>query len=140
MHVRIVEIPPGEAPIKIRKSWVGLVLPLSPGETGPRQFMTQGVLTGPRSFLGYLLARLLGRFKAENGFRVDAVGAVHVLAKHDAHAATWWRTHVPRCLQPGAAFIFHAEACHLVEAPPVVVVTTAPDDANPGGPFTSDLN
>jgi len=140
MHVRIVETPPGEAPIKIRELWVGLVLPLSPGETGPREVMIQGVLTGPRSFLGYVLARLLGRFKSVNGFRVDAVGAIQVLAKRDAQAANWWRIHVPSCAQPGAAFIFHAEACQLVEVPPPIAVSSPEDNANPGGPYTSDLN
>lgn len=140
MHVRIVQTPPGEAPIEIREAWVGLVLPLLPDEVGPRQVWTQGVLTGPRTFLGYLFARLFGRFKIVNGFCVDAAGAVQVLAQHDIRAATWWNTHVPASVQPGRALIFHAEACQLVETPPTKPVATPHDETNPAGPYTSDLN
>lgn len=50
MQIRMV----GEAPFDIRKAWVGLVLPLAPGETGARCLPTVGVYTAPRTYLGYL--------------------------------------------------------------------------------------
>lgn len=140
MHVRIVQTPPGEAPIDIREAWVGLVLPLSPGEVGPRQLLTQGVLTGPRTLLGYVVSRLLHRFKVVNGFLVDSTGAVEVLARHNERAATWWRTHAPAIVRSGGAFVFHSEACELVEVPPGGGVAGSHDHANPGGPYTTDLN
>jgi len=108
MRVRIVQTPPGEAPLEIREAWVGLVLPLCPGEIGPREFETTGALTGPTTFFGYLLARFLGRFKIVNGFCVDAAGALEILAEHNARAAKWWHTHVPAGVQPGRALLFHA--------------------------------
>jgi hypothetical protein len=140
MQVRIVQTPPGEAPLEVREAWVGLVLPLRAGEAGPREILTKGVLTGPRSYLGYLFARLLRRFKVVHGFCVDAVGAVQVLARHDARAADWWQTHAPAFVQPGATLIFHAEVCELVDTPAAIPAAGAADDANPGGPFTTDLN
>jgi hypothetical protein len=140
MHVRILQTPPGEAPLDIREAWVGLVLPLRPGESGQRQLMTQGVLTGPRTFTGWLFAHVLGRFKKVDGFCVDAAGAIQVLAKHDTRAADWWQTHFAAGVQPGRALIFHAEACQLVESPPTTAVMEPQDDANPGGPYMSDLN
>lgn len=124
----------------IRRAWVGLVLPLSRGEVGPRQFLTHGVLTGPRTFLGYFFARLLRRLKVVNGFRVDAAEALEVLAQHDGRAAHWWRMHAPASVQRGRVFIFHAEVCQLVEMPPATAMAAAPDGANPGGPYTIDLN
>jgi hypothetical protein len=140
MHVRVVQTPPGEAPIEVREAWVGLVLPLLPGEIGPRQLMTQGVLTGPRNLLGYVFARLLRRFKMVYGFRVDGAGAVEVLARHNASAADWWHAHAPAHVQPGRGLVFHAEVCELVEIPAASPEAAPPDHANPGGPFTTDLN
>jgi len=139
MHVRIVRTPPGEAPLDVREAWVGLVLPLWPGEIGSRQFVTQGVLTGPRTFMGYLFARLFRRFEKVDGFCVDAAAAIQVLAKHSTRAAEWWQTHFSAGVQPGRALIFHAEACQLVESPSPTAVMAPKDDANPGGPYTSDL-
>ena len=132
--------PPGEAPLEVRAAWVGLVLPLVPGDRGPHRVWTQGVVTGPRTFLGYLWARLLRRLKIVNGFRVDAAGAIQVLAQHNVVAAAWWRTHAPLAIQPGRILIFHAEACRLVDSPSFPTVAAPPDEANPGGPFTSDLS
>src|SRR6187455_3469002 len=80
MQVRIVQTPPGEAPIEVREAWVGLVLPLREGEVGPREILTQGVLSGPRTYLGHWFARLVRRFKVVHGFCVDGAGAVQVLA------------------------------------------------------------
>jgi hypothetical protein len=139
MQVRILQTPPGEAPVEVREAWVGLTLPLWPGDSGPRQFVTQGVVTGPRTFLGYLLAWLRRRFKVTNGFRVDAAGAVEVLARHNASAARWWQAHAAASVEPGRALIFHAEVCELVDTPPTSPVAASLDHANPGGPYTTDL-
>lgn len=51
MKIRITDIPGGEAPLEIRRAWVGLVLPLAPGEDGPRTPRTAGVLSGPKRLL-----------------------------------------------------------------------------------------
>jgi hypothetical protein len=48
-YIRIVRIPPGEAPFWVREKWVGLELPLADGDRGPRGAYTSGVLSGPRN-------------------------------------------------------------------------------------------
>jgi hypothetical protein len=62
MEIRIVNVPPGEAPEAIRAAWVGLILPLAPGETGPRNFVGFGVRTGPRGRLGQIWRLLMGQY------------------------------------------------------------------------------
>src|SRR4051812_44441611 len=91
MHVRITDVPPGEAPEHIRRAWVGLVLPLAPGETGPRSARTAGVLTGPRGFFMTLAHLLLGRLRRARGYVVEGRVAVWLLGEKDPEAAAWWR-------------------------------------------------
>jgi len=136
MMVRIVDTPPGEAPLAVRQAWVGLVLPLWPGEAGPRSVLTAGVLSGPRSLWGFLWGRLIRRFKPLDGFLVDAAAAVDILARHDPSAAAWWRERAPLAVASGRVLVFRADVCELVKGSPVL---TTPDEADPGGPFTSDL-
>jgi hypothetical protein len=110
MDIRIVDVPPGEAPECVRKSWVGLVLPLAEGETGPRVFHTSGVLTGPKSLLASLWHLLTGKYDRVYGYVVDASLALDLLAEHSPEAANWWNENTPYG-QPGRWFVFHAEAC-----------------------------
>jgi hypothetical protein len=64
MRIRIVKIPPGEAPEEIRKAWVGLVLPLS-GFHPCRKSYAGEVLTGPKTWLAFLAAAISGRLKQQ---------------------------------------------------------------------------
>ncbi len=48
--VRIVAVPPGEAPFWVRQKWVGLELPVV-RYSAHRKFLTFGVLSTPRSWL-----------------------------------------------------------------------------------------
>jgi hypothetical protein len=104
--VRIIGVPSGEAPIEIRKEWVGLVLPLMPGRDDPYQLSGRGFLSGKAStepMIGYL---------------VSAHEAVEILASKAPDAATWWRTFARPYITPGKAFMFEEHVCEQVEPTP----------------------
>jgi hypothetical protein len=111
MEIRITGVPPGEAPEWVRRAWVGLVLPLAPGEDGARTLSTGGVLTGPRGCATALVHLLLGRAKQRRGYVIDADVAVWLLAEKDPEAAAWWQENAPHVLRPGFRFMFPAEVC-----------------------------
>ena len=112
MHVRIISTPPGEAPERVRDAWIGLVLPLA--ASGQRDIETVGVLSAPKSRLGWFFARLLGRTRQERGYIVDAHQAVELLTPHAPDAARWWRESAASAVQPGQYFVFAAEVCQEV--------------------------
>lgn len=102
-HVRIVRVPPGEAPETIRSQWVGLVLPIV---RGPHAFQLEasGVLTGKKEddrVIGYV---------------VEVEIAVAILAKRSPEAASWWRANTPHLFTDATTFIFHEHVCELVQS------------------------
>jgi hypothetical protein len=101
LRVRIVGAPPGEAPDHVRRAWIGLELPLAPGQSGPRRVPTEGVVTGQRDY-------------AMDGYLILGSEAVRLLATHDAEAALWWRTHAPHVLSNGYLFVFPPDVCDPV--------------------------
>ncbi len=103
VHVRIVAVPPGEAPEEVRRAWVGLELPLAVGETGPRDGWTYGVLSAAPAGV-------------RNGCAVDGRIAVTLLAETDPSAADWWRSNAPHVLAGGYQLVFPAEVCEPVES------------------------
>ena len=113
-HVRIVRVPPGEAPFWVRERWVGLTLPLAAGDRGPRGAYTSGVLSGPRNWLLALWWALRGQLKHKSGYAVDAVAAVGILEQTAPEAAAWWRQNVPRLQKRGRKFLFDPAACEIV--------------------------
>ncbi len=115
MEVRIIDVPPGEAPRWVRRAWVGLVLPLADGEYGPRQLPAVGVLTGPRGFLGTLWRLLFDPPPSAWQYVVDVDEAIDILAEADPEAAAWWEDHAPHLLGRGKKFGFAEEVCEEVE-------------------------
>jgi hypothetical protein len=113
-HIRIVRVPPGEAPYWVRERWVGLELPLAEGDRGPRESYTSGVLSGPRNRLVALWWGLLDRLQRQTGYAVDAIEAVRILEATAPDAASWWRQNVPRLQRRKRKFLFHQSACQLV--------------------------
>ncbi len=107
--VRIIRAPIGEAPEWVREAWVGLELPLAHLEEVTVE--TGGVLTGPRSSLGYWWAKLTGRLEVVSGYVVRSDRAIDLLGRSRPDAAAWWQTHAPKFCEPGAEFIFDAPAC-----------------------------
>ena len=112
--IRIVGVPPGEAPETIRRAWVGLVLPVAPRYGGRSRFPVFGVLTGPRGFLGTCLALLSGRSRREDGYAVRGRIAVETLTERSPEAADWWRSNVPHVVRAGHILVFSADVCEEV--------------------------
>ncbi len=99
-EIRIIAVPPGEAPEEVRRAWVGLVLPLAKRTRGPLLARSFGVLTG--------------RGQQTYGYAVPSRQAVEILSRHAPEAAEWWVQNVPQFLRPDRLFIFHAEVCQEV--------------------------
>jgi hypothetical protein len=111
--VRIIAVPPGEAPLWVREKWVGLELPLKPWASA-KSFHAFGVLSGPRSYLPQLWAMLRGRTKQIYGFPVEAALAVDILQTSSPVAAAWWRENTPQLILPKRYMLFNAEVCEVV--------------------------
>ena len=113
--VRIIAVPPGDAPLEVRQAWVGLVLPLPTGIGGlPLRVPVFGVLSAPRSTLGRLWAILTGGTRMVEGYVLDPQECVDILEDHDRKAAMWWREHAPHMLKKGKRFVFPAEVCAML--------------------------
>jgi hypothetical protein len=96
--IRVVSIPPGEAPEEIRREWVGLELPLVHGAAQPQPLAVQGVLTHtPGSVM--------------TGYAVDGRRALRLLASHSPAAAEWWRTNARHVEQANYLLIFPEYVC-----------------------------
>ena len=101
--VRIVGIPSGEAPLEIRKQWLGLELPLMPGRSSVYQVGAGGLLSGKAAadpIIGYL---------------VSAHEAVEILASKSPDAAKWWRLFAPSHIAPGKSLVFDEYVCEPVD-------------------------
>lgn len=109
-YIRIVAIPPGEAPLWVREKWVGLCLPVA-DDRGSRNAYVSGVLSGPPN-----------RCAPENpskqdGYAVYGRDAISELQKAAPDAAAWWRNHASRLLAPDRKLLFQTACCELVKAP-----------------------
>jgi hypothetical protein len=112
-NVRIISVPPGEAPLWVREKWVGLELPLTRWAS-PKKFLGFGAVSGPRTYFAQLWALFLGRAERIYGFPVDANRAVEILASSSPEAAAWWRDNAAEFVQPKRYLIFHAEVCQII--------------------------
>jgi len=77
-YIRIIAIPPGEAPSWVREKWVGLELPLADGDSVVQVF-TSGVLSGPGNRFLAIIWGLLGRLKVQSGYPVYVKEALGIL-------------------------------------------------------------
>ena len=116
-YIRVVRVPPGEAPLWVREKWVGLELPLARGERGPRHMLTSGVVSGPRNRFAALWRRLLGRLPDKAGYAVYVIDALAVLEKTAPEAVEWWRTNSPHLVNRKRKFLFQQAACEMVDGP-----------------------
>ena len=100
-RIRIVAMPPGDAPEHIRRAWVGLELPLANGQSGPTRQPVQGILSaqdeGPVS-----------------GYAVDGREGVALLTAKAPEAAAWWRQQAPHVTMHGYQLVFPADVCEQV--------------------------
>lgn len=111
--IRIIQVPPGEAPLRVRSAWVGVVIPLADIPlTQPTLMATEGVLSAQNGWI-VRIKRRLGLLPEEQpypGYVVEALPAVEALAQQAPGAAAWWKRNTPDLLVPGACFLF-AEWC-----------------------------
>jgi hypothetical protein len=114
-RIRIIAIPPGEAPPWVREQWVGLELPLAQLSRRARSRTVFGVLSGPRGQLARWLAILTGRARRESGYAVSVSDAVAVLEGKSPEAAAWWRTNVPDMTSPFRCFLFSESVCQVLD-------------------------
>ena len=113
-HIRIVEMPPGEAPARIRKAWIGVILLLADTpHSQPNIWATTGVLGKERSLLAKF-RRLIGVPTVEQpslAYVVDVNAAIESLRARSPSAAAWWERNTPTLLKPGKRFCFDAACC-----------------------------
>jgi len=114
-RIRIIAVPPGEAPQWVREKWVGLELPLASRTAAARTGWTSGVLSGPRGLVSTIARLLSGRLERKTGFLVRVEPALAALEQAVPEAAAWWRSHVPHLMKPWKSFMFHEHVCHLIE-------------------------
>jgi hypothetical protein len=113
-YIRIITIPPGEAPLWVREKWVGLELPLADGDNVAQVF-TSGVLSGPRNQLLAIIWGLSGRLKVQSGYPVYVKEALGILEQTAPGAAMWWRENVPRLERPKRKFLFASAVCQVID-------------------------
>lgn len=115
MRVRIVNVPPGEAPDAVRRAWVGLVLPIAEPFPSPVAVPYYGVLTGPRTWLGHVRRSLTGRVPPrESCYLVPVDDTLDELVRANSSAATWWRENTPDLIGVGQVFGFPARVCEEI--------------------------
>lgn len=113
MRVRIVDVPPGEAPEEVRRAWVGLNLPIADAYPEPVSVPSYGVLTGPKTWLGHLWRLLTGRGPTNwTCYIVFVDEALVELSQSNGAAAEWWRENTPHLL--GETFGFPIEVCAVI--------------------------
>lgn len=115
LAVRIIDVPPGEAPVEVRNAWVGLVLPLSEGRATPRRILVAGVKSGPKGFIEFLRHLLARRLFIREGYEVDVLPALEILEKSNPSAAEWWRQNAPHLLGRRKRFVFPTNCCERIE-------------------------
>jgi len=115
LSVRIIGVPPGEAPLWVREKWVSLELPLTRYATAKECF-TFGVLSQPGSCLAQVWGVVRGRAERVTGYVVEGARAIEVLERSSPQAAAWWREHAPQYVAPKRYLVFHHYVCELVGA------------------------
>ena len=94
--IKIMCVPPGFAPKHIRLSWVGLTLPLIPGDEVEKAPDDGIIRVGLANVMGYHV------------WVADAVKVLHAARKHDA--AYYWANFGPDC-----KLVFKQDCCEIVE-------------------------
>lgn len=98
--IRIIAVPPGEAPESVRKEWVGLVIPLPPQETE-----------------GFQMGVLGGAAKNVGGYQVLTHDAFDLLYAKSPEAYYWFAEHAFF----GNLLVFAQEVCELLPGVETIV-------------------
>jgi hypothetical protein len=97
-YLRIIKIPPGEAPECIRRAWIGVALQLRRADSEPRPIKTVGVLSSQGA-------------EVTTGWAVDGRKAVQALATRSPEAAKWWLANAPHVITSGYRLFFPTGVC-----------------------------
>jgi hypothetical protein len=100
--IRIVAVPPGEAPEFVRRAWVGLELPVIAGQVHAAHGVALGVLTQQS-------------VDAPASYAVDGKTAIAILQSAAPEIAAWWRQNAPAAVARGYQLIFPAEVCERLD-------------------------
>lgn len=111
--VRIIAVPPGEAPLWVREKWVGVELPVAQYSSG-RWFYAYDVLSLPRTWVAQWWGIVRGRAERISGYAVESIRAVDILSTSSPEAAAWWRQNTPHLIAPNRYLVFHEETCQIV--------------------------
>lgn len=110
MKIRIIAIPAGEAPLWVRKAWVGLEL-----EVEVYRGSTKGVVTGYPSA------------DSVKGYAVRFEIALHALLHYNAQASAWWHQNNQTKHRPDRMLIFKPEDCQVL-LPEIQIAQPQPEE------------
>ncbi|MCX6787527.1 MAG: hypothetical protein NTY93_03365 [Candidatus Kaiserbacteria bacterium] len=107
LKIRIIAVPPGQAPEDVRKQWVGVEIPLLPNQDFRKGFVTRGVLEGKPDRQNM------------DGYHVNTDAAICALkaknTKDAEMAVKWWDDWRKSPLgRTCYALVFAKEVCELV--------------------------
>jgi hypothetical protein len=97
--IRIIAVPPGDAPEWVRQGWVGLELPLNE-ESKAGEGLLMGVLGGPA--------------RNQGGYAVNCREAIDTLVAKHPQAGGWWLANTGY-RDHGTVFVFKLDVCELVQ-------------------------
>lgn len=94
-NIRIIKVPEGEAPLQVRKKWIGLVLPVV-------------------AVSSHDCREILSNTKVNRGlhYTVPKDLAIVALEQQHPHAANWWKSHSPAT--EGSALAFYLDEAEVV--------------------------
>jgi hypothetical protein len=92
MKIKIIAIPPGQAPEWVRQAWIGLKLSAVPSTATGRQIGVRG-----------------GRPENLGGYEVYGNEAIELLKKKNPEAAQWWKDNLPGITS--VKLVFKKEVC-----------------------------
>jgi hypothetical protein len=114
-YIRIIAVPPGEAPVEVREQWVGLELPLNEKRGArPTSIGGFGVWSGPKSAFGQIAGLILGKYVRGKHLVVDGATAIRILHEKSPAAAEWWKENASHWLRPGRLLAFAEDVCELL--------------------------
>ncbi len=117
MEVRVIAVPPGEAPEHIRRAWLGLVLPLAPWAPGPVEGAECDGPTKPVGVFATLARLLTGRYPGGLYYVTSVDAALAVLERASPGASAWWLENTPHLIGANRTFQIAAGVCEEVPGP-----------------------
>jgi hypothetical protein len=98
-HITITAVPPGQAPLWVRRQWRGVTMPFICQQEA--QLLQRGVLGGPPCSNG--------------GYVVSATVAIAQLRRVSPKASKWWEDHLP--FLNTCELVFAARVCRISKPP-----------------------